>query len=65
MVDEEEDITQICTKNREQKRNRVAELRFIVSAFMGKRLHVSFQSPSRFSSNKKSLRLHPNEAYHC
>ena len=26
MVDEEEDITQICTKNREQKRNRVAEL---------------------------------------
>ena len=26
MVDEEEDITQICTKNREQKRNRVAKL---------------------------------------
>ena len=26
MVDEEEDITQICTKNREQKRNRVARL---------------------------------------
>jgi len=24
MVDEEEDITQICTKNQEQKRNRVS-----------------------------------------